>query len=82
MGSTLRMSFLEKVSSLLVRSAARLVASRMRARWLEDRWSGGRILSFLEGGYEIDALARSSRAHVEELAGLKSTSPEGGLTVN
>jgi acetoin utilization deacetylase AcuC-like enzyme len=30
-------------------------------------WSGGRVISFLEGGFAPDALARSVRAHVEEL---------------
>jgi acetoin utilization deacetylase AcuC-like enzyme len=29
--------------------------------------TGGRILSFLEGGYSLGALARSARAHVEAL---------------
>lgn len=32
------------------------------------RWSEGRVLSFLEGGYELEALAKSARIHVEELA--------------
>lgn len=36
-----------------------------------DRWSDGRLLSFLEGGFDLDALAKSVRIHVEELA--KST---------
>jgi acetoin utilization deacetylase AcuC-like enzyme len=33
-----------------------------------SRWSGGRVLSFLEGGYNLEALAHSARIHVEELA--------------
>ena len=33
-----------------------------------NRWSEGRILSFLEGGFELEALAKSARIHVEELA--------------
>ena len=33
-----------------------------------NRWSEGRILSFLEGGFELEALAKSVRIHVEELA--------------
>jgi acetoin utilization deacetylase AcuC-like enzyme len=33
-----------------------------------ERWAGGRVLSFLEGGYELEALAKSARIHVEELA--------------
>lgn len=31
------------------------------------RHCGGRIVSFLEGGYQLDALARSTAAHVEAL---------------
>lgn len=33
-----------------------------------QRWSGGRILSFLEGGFDLQALANCARIHVEELA--------------
>ena len=33
-----------------------------------NRWSDGRLLSFLEGGYHLEALAKSARIHVEELA--------------
>ncbi len=33
-----------------------------------ERWSEGRLLSFLEGGFKLDALAKSARIHVEELA--------------
>ena len=33
-----------------------------------ERWSEGRVLSFLEGGFELEALAKSARIHVEELA--------------
>jgi acetoin utilization deacetylase AcuC-like enzyme len=33
-----------------------------------NRWSEGRILSFLEGGFALEALAKSVRIHVEELA--------------
>ncbi|NOZ79985.1 MAG: histone deacetylase [Acidobacteria bacterium] len=41
-----------------------------------DAWSQGRVLSVLEGGYDLEALASASRAHVEELArALDSTSP-------
>jgi acetoin utilization deacetylase AcuC-like enzyme len=32
------------------------------------RWSEGRILSFLEGGFDLQALANCARIHVEELA--------------
>lgn len=34
-----------------------------------DAWSEGRILSVLEGGYDLTALAASAKAHVEVLAG-------------
>jgi acetoin utilization deacetylase AcuC-like enzyme len=33
-----------------------------------DGWSEGRIVSFLEGGFVPEGLARSTRVHVEELA--------------
>ncbi|TFG40404.1 MAG: histone deacetylase [Candidatus Aminicenantes bacterium] len=33
-----------------------------------QRWSGGRVLSFLEGGFDLQALANCARIHVEELA--------------
>jgi len=33
-----------------------------------ERWAGGRLMSFLEGGFELEALAKSARIHVEELA--------------
>ena len=33
-----------------------------------EKWSGGRLLSFLEGGFELEALAKSARIHVEEMA--------------
>jgi acetoin utilization deacetylase AcuC-like enzyme len=33
-----------------------------------EHWSGGRILSFLEGGFALEALAKSARIHVEQLA--------------
>jgi acetoin utilization deacetylase AcuC-like enzyme len=33
-----------------------------------NRWSEGRVLSFLEGGFQLEALAKSARIHVEELA--------------
>jgi acetoin utilization deacetylase AcuC-like enzyme len=33
-----------------------------------ERWAKGRVLSFLEGGYELEGLAKSVRIHVEELA--------------
>jgi acetoin utilization deacetylase AcuC-like enzyme len=33
-----------------------------------QRWSEGRVLSFLEGGFDLQALANCARIHVEELA--------------
>jgi acetoin utilization deacetylase AcuC-like enzyme len=32
-----------------------------------EMWTGGRLMSFLEGGFELEALAKSARIHVEEL---------------
>ncbi len=32
-----------------------------------DRWSGGRVVSTLEGGYDLEGLARSTAAHVKVL---------------
>ena len=37
-----------------------------------ERHAGGRIVSVLEGGYHLDALARSATAHVRGLMGLAS----------
>ena len=34
-----------------------------------DAWAEGRIFSVLEGGFDLDALASSAKAHVEVLAG-------------
>ncbi len=36
---------------------------------IADRHAGGRIVSVLEGGYDLDALARSAAAHVGALMG-------------
>jgi len=33
-----------------------------------ETWSNGRLLSILEGGFNLEALANSTRIHVEELA--------------
>jgi len=43
----------------------RLTATAVHAA---NRWSEGRFLSLLEGGFELEALAKSARIHVEELA--------------
>jgi acetoin utilization deacetylase AcuC-like enzyme len=39
-------------------------------RQLADRHADGRIVSMLEGGYDLSALGRSAVAHIRELAGL------------
>jgi acetoin utilization deacetylase AcuC-like enzyme len=41
-----------------------------RIRDIARRYSKGRIVSLLEGGYNLDALARSVEAHVRVLADL------------
>ena len=35
-----------------------------------DRYAGGRLVSMLEGGYDLDATARSTTEFVRKLAGL------------
>jgi acetoin utilization deacetylase AcuC-like enzyme len=42
-----------------------------RIKWVADRHAKGRIVSSLEGGYALAALARSVAAHVRVLAGLE-----------
>jgi len=37
---------------------------------MAQTWSEGRIVSLLEGGYELKALGRSAAAHIKALAGL------------
>ena len=44
------------------------VTGRIRA--VAERHAGGRIVSLLEGGYELHALGRSVAAHVRQLGGL------------
>ena len=39
---------------------------------IADRYAEGRIVSLLEGGYDLDALARSVDAHVRTLAGISN----------
>ncbi len=45
--------------------------SELTALMLEvaDRWAGGRLLSVLEGGYNLHGLAAAAMAHVETLSG-------------
>jgi acetoin utilization deacetylase AcuC-like enzyme len=52
---------------------ARLTAIAVREA---DRWSEGRLLSFLEGGFNLDALAKTARIHVEELAKSTAEKPQ------
>jgi acetoin utilization deacetylase AcuC-like enzyme len=47
-----------------------------------ERWSGGRVLSFLEGGFELAALAESVRIHVEKMSVDQKTTSGGGMLVN
>ncbi len=58
--------------SLTTGGFARLTAVAVDAA---TRWSGGKILSFLEGGFELEALAKSARIHVEELAKTSAHKP-------
>jgi len=39
---------------------------------IADRRSGGRLVSVLEGGYDLEGLARSAAAHVMMLMGMAS----------
>jgi acetoin utilization deacetylase AcuC-like enzyme len=39
-----------------------------RLKTIADRYAQGRIVSGLEGGYNLEALARSVEAHVRVLA--------------
>ena len=44
--------------------------SRRRIKSVADRHAKGRIVSSLEGGYNLGALARSVAAHLRVLAGV------------
>jgi len=41
-----------------------------QVKGIADRHSGGRIVSMLEGGYDLSALGRSAIQHLRVLAGL------------
>ncbi len=43
-------------------------AMTSKLRELAEKSASGRMISFLEGGYNVDALARSVEAHVREMA--------------
>jgi acetoin utilization deacetylase AcuC-like enzyme len=47
-----------------------------------ERWSGGRVLSFLEGGFDPRVLAVAVREHVEALAGSAGSDQESAGPVN
>jgi acetoin utilization deacetylase AcuC-like enzyme len=47
-----------------------------------DRWSDGRMLSILEGGFAPEGLAEGARVHVEELAGIGAPGTDAGMQVN
>ncbi len=50
-----------------------------------DLWSEGKIISVLEGGYDLHALGSAARAHVEELAspaGSENPPGDGGSLVH
>jgi acetoin utilization deacetylase AcuC-like enzyme len=42
----------------------------LRIKDVADRHAGGRIVSCLEGGYDLGALARSVAVHLRVLAGV------------
>jgi acetoin utilization deacetylase AcuC-like enzyme len=50
-----------RVSTFAFGEATRIV------RAVAERHAGGRLVSMLEGGYELEALAASAAAHVEAL---------------
>jgi acetoin utilization deacetylase AcuC-like enzyme len=52
-------------------------AMSARALELAARYADGRLVSVLEGGYDLDALARSVEAHVAELARAPSDAVRG-----
>ena len=49
----------------------------MTERLLEiaDQYAGGRLISMLEGGYDLDALAASVGEHLSTLLGKNNDSP-------
>jgi acetoin utilization deacetylase AcuC-like enzyme len=47
-----------------------------------DRWSEGRMLSILEGGYETVSLAECVRIHVEKMSIDQKSTSGGGMLVN
>ena len=49
-----------------------IMAGDVRVMALADASCGNRIVSVLEGGYDLDGLARSASAHVDALMGRKA----------
>jgi len=47
-----------------------------------DRWSEGRVLSFLEGGYSEEGLAAGTLTHVEELSRTENLGTTTAMPVN
>lgn len=56
----------DPLGGLEVSTEAYAEATRI-VRGIAERHAGGRLVSVLEGGYELDALAASAAAHVEEM---------------
>ena len=56
----------DPLASLMLREAD-FAALTARLAGLADAHAGGRLVSLLEGGYDLAALGRSARAHVEAL---------------
>jgi len=56
----------DPLAALSVTTAAFAEATRL-VRGIADRHAGGRLVSLLEGGYDLDALAECAVAHVAEL---------------
>jgi acetoin utilization deacetylase AcuC-like enzyme len=58
---------------------ARMTAAAVR---VADRYARGRVLSLLEGGYLARTLPGAVRRHVEVLADVAPSAPDGGETVH
>jgi len=56
----------DPLGGLDVSTAAFAEATRV-VRGIADRWASGRIVSALEGGYDLEALAASTATHLEAL---------------
>ena len=56
----------DPLGGLDVSTGAFAEATRV-VRGIADRWASGRIVSALEGGYDLEALAASTATHLEAL---------------